>query len=274
MDVALANAPFFVVPLVALILLLEVIVGQLRGKQSYELKDTAASLSLLGTNIAMNLMLAGAGLAFYYWVYQFRFFDVPNSLAMWLLLVVVIDFFFYVFHRASHRVRVLWAIHINHHSSLHMNLGTGMRQALFGPVVRWIFFWPILVVGFDPLMFASAGVVGTVGGFWVHTEHIRKMPAWFEYVFNTPSHHRVHHGSNPQYIDKNYGNLLIIWDRMFGTFAPEKEVVVYGLTNNINSYNPLKIIFHDMLDMFSEIKRSGSVRNAVKLMMSPPGSKG
>jgi sterol desaturase/sphingolipid hydroxylase (fatty acid hydroxylase superfamily) len=273
MDVIYAQAPLYIIPIVFAIVLLEVWLGHKRANQSYYWKDSAASLTLLTVNMIFSLALAGGSLLFYYWVYQFKLFDFSSGWLTWLLLVLAIDFCFYWFHRASHRVRVLWTVHINHHSSQYMNLITGMRQAFFGPVVRLFFFWPIMLIGFDPLMFATAGVIGTVGGFWVHTEQIKKMPAWFEYIFNTPSHHRVHHGSNPEYIDKNYGNLLIIWDRLFGTFAPEQVKPVYGLTQNINSYNPIKIVLQDLSVLIKELYAARSISQVGAILFAPPGLK-
>lgn len=260
----------YAVPVLIALIVVEVIIGAIRQRQSYLLADTATSLSMLAGNIAINLTLQGITLGFYYWIYQFRIFDISNSWATWLLLVVLIDLNFYCFHRASHRVRILWAVHVNHHSSEYMNLGTALRQAWFGPVVRWLFFWPLVVVGFDPLMFMSAGAVSTIAGFWVHTEQIRKMPAWFETIFNTPSHHRVHHGSNPEYIDKNYANLFILWDRWFGSFAQEQTPVRYGLTKNIDTFNPLRVVFHELWAIIKDVRLARSFQDRFHYVFSPP----
>jgi alkylglycerol monooxygenase len=265
MDIAL-----YAVPVLIALIVVEVVIGVLRQRQSYLWQDTATSLSMLAGNIFFNLLLQGITLGFYYWIYQFRILDISNTWGTWLLLVVLIDLNFYWFHRASHRIRVLWAVHVNHHSSEYLNLGTALRQAWFGPVVRWLFFWPLVLIGFDPLMFLSAGAVSTIAGFWVHTEQVRKMPRWFEYVFNTPSHHRVHHGSNPEYIDKNYANLFILWDRWFGSFAPEHAQVRYGLTKNIHTYNPLKVVFHELLAIGKDVKNARTRAERLRYIFSPP----
>ena len=156
------------------------------------------------------------------------------------------------YHRAQHRVRFLWCAHVVHHSSEHMNLGTALRQSPTGPFTKALFYWPLPLLGFDPLVVASAGAIATLYGFWTHTEVVKKLWAPLEWLFVTPSHHRAHHGSNPEYVDKNYGNFLIIWDRLFGTFEPEMARVQYGLLTNINTYNPLRIAFSAWLKLFRD----------------------
>jgi sterol desaturase/sphingolipid hydroxylase (fatty acid hydroxylase superfamily) len=188
----------------------------------------------------------------------------------WVTLFIVVDFVYYWFHRASHRIRLFWAAHVNHHSSEHMNFATALRQSWTVPFTRIVFYWPICLIGFHPLALMTMGAVTIIAAFWVHTDHIRKLWWPIEFVFVTPSHHRVHHGSNEQYLDKNYGNVLIIWDRMFGTFEPEREKVRYGLTRNINTYNPIHIAFHEWSDMIRGALRASSLKEMARQIFGPP----
>ena len=151
-----------------------------------------------------------------------------------------------------------------------MNFGTALRQSPTGPLTRALFYWPLPLLGFDPLVIASAGAVATIYGFWTHTEQIGKLWRPLEYIFVTPSHHRAHHGSNPEYIDKNYANFLIIWDRMFGTFEPEQARVQYGLRTNIGTFNPLKIAFAEWIQLFRDTAAAATPGEALKRWLKPP----
>jgi sterol desaturase/sphingolipid hydroxylase (fatty acid hydroxylase superfamily) len=155
-----------------------------------------------------------------------------------------------------------------------MNLGTALRQSPTGPFTKALFYWPLPLLGFDPLVIASAGAIATIYGFWTHTEVINKLWAPIEWVFVTPSYHRVHHGSNPEYVDKNYGNFLIIWDRLFGTFQPEVAQVQYGLLTNINTYNPLRIAFAEWLRLFRQSLSARSAAQLWQLWLLPPREQG
>ena len=188
---------------------------------------------------------------------------------MWVVTFILIDLVFYIYHRMSHRVRFLWAIHMSHHSSEEMNFAVSFRQAWLGPVSKIPFFMTLPLMGLDPTIIAIAGVVSTLWGIVGHTQIINKLGP-IEWIFNTPSHHRVHHGSNEQYIDKNYGNLFIIWDRFFGTFEPEKEKVKYGLVNNVDTFNPIKITIMGWTSIFRDIKNSQTFRQALYLFFGPP----
>ena len=158
---------------------------------------------------------------------------------------------------------------MSHHSSEEMNFAVSFRQAWFGPISKIPFFMVLPILGLDPLMIAAAGVISTLWGVVGHTQIIGRLGP-IESVFNTPSHHRVHHGSNPEYIDKNYGNLLIIWDRLFGTFQPEENQVNYGLVNNVNTFNPIKITFMGWTKIFNDMKKATSLRQALGHFFGPP----
>lgn len=260
-------------PVFGLLMLSEAIITALKGKEAYEWRDFGASMSQLLMNIGVKLGFDVVIIGLHIYLYQHRFFDLGHGPLQWLFTLVVLDFMFYWYHRASHRVRFLWCAHVVHHSSERMNFGTALRQSPTGPLTRALFYWPLPLLGFDPLVIASAGAIATIYGFWTHTEMVKKLWAPIEYLFVTPSHHRAHHGSNPEYIDTNYANLLIIWDRLFGTFAEEKAPVRYGLINNINTYNPLKIAFAEWLSLARATARADSAQSALRLWLKPPGWK-
>lgn len=260
-------------PVFALLMLTEAIITATRGREAYEWRDFGASMSQLALNIAVKLALDAVIIGLHFYLYQHRLLDLGHGPLQWLLTLLAVDFFFYWYHRASHRSRFLWCAHVVHHSSERMNFGTALRQSPTGPLTRALFYWPLPLLGFDPLVIASAGAVATIYGFWTHTEMIGSLWRPLEYLFVTPSHHRVHHGSNPEYIDRNYANLLIVWDRLFGTFAGEERKVQYGLINNINTYNPLKIAFDEWLKLFRDSLAAGSLDSAAEHWLRPPGWK-
>ena len=253
-------------------ILLEVIISNVKNKSFYKKGDTLCTIGLLVGNIFAVYAVKGATLGIHFYVYQFRIFDLIDYLplwAMWLLTFILIDLVFYFYHRLSHRVRFLWAIHMSHHSSEEMNFAVSFRQAWFGPVSKIPFFILLPLIGLDPTIIAIAGVISTLWGIVGHTQIINRLGP-LELVFNTPSHHRVHHGSNEEYIDKNFGNLLIIWDKIFGTFEPENEKVKYGLVKNVDTFNPVKITFMEWSKIFEDIYQAKSFRHASRLFFGPP----
>ena len=259
-------------PIVLAMILLEVLFSSLNNKNLYKKEDTLCTVGLLSGNILMVFMLKGATLALHFYLFQFKLINLSEIMpvwVLWLVTFVMIDLVFYIYHRISHRVNFLWAIHMSHHSSEEMNFAVSFRQAWFGPISKLPFFMILPLLGFDPTIIAVAGVISTLWGIVGHTQIVGKLGP-IEWVFNTPSHHRVHHGSNAQYIDKNYGNLLIIWDRMFGTFEPEEESVRYGLVKNVNTYDPTKITFMGWQEMFKNIKSSNNFKEALYFIFGPP----
>jgi alkylglycerol monooxygenase len=262
-------------PIVFAMILIEVIFSATNNKNLYKKDDTLCTAGLLTGNIMMVFALKGITLALHFYLFQFKLFNLPELLptwALWVLTFIVIDLVFYIYHRISHRVNFLWAIHMSHHSSEEMNFAVSFRQAWFGPVSKLPFFMIMPLIGFDPTIIAVAGVISTLWGIVGHTQIIEKLGP-LELIFNTPSHHRVHHGSNSQYIDKNYGNLLIIWDRIFGTFEPEKEPVKYGLVKNVNTFNPTKITFMGWHQIYKNIKNASSLNQALYFLFGPPKTK-
>ena len=250
------------IPIVLALIFLEVTYSTIYGLKLYNLRDTLAGLGLLVGNFVIGLLTKSSIFLLYVYVYQFKIIIVNDLMPFWLVWVITfitIDFIYYWYHRMSHRVRFMWAVHMNHHSSEEMNLTVSLRQAWFGPITKVPFFVLMPLVGFDPIITAIAGVASTLWGVIGHTQWIRRLGP-FEYIFVTPSSHRVHHGSNESYIDKNYGNLLIIWDRLFGTFAEEIEQVKFGIKDNVKTFNPIKITFMFWQQMVSDFKQSTSIK--------------
>ncbi|MBN4050267.1 sterol desaturase family protein [Desulfobulbus sp. AH-315-M07] len=217
----------------------------------YSVKDTAASLSMGLGYFAIGLGIKIYTFGFLVWLYQFRFFDLPNTWWVWALLIPAEDFIYYVYHRAHHEVRFFWAAHVNHHSSRHYNLSTALRQSYTTPFTGVLFWAPLPLLGFAPEMILGAKVISLLYQFLLHTELVRKLGP-LEWILNTPSHHRVHHGRNSEYLDKNYGGIFIIYDRLFGTFEAEHAPVDFGLTKQLRTFNPLRIAFHEWAAMFRD----------------------
>ncbi|ULQ47543.1 sterol desaturase family protein [Flagellatimonas centrodinii] len=236
------------------------------------------SVAQVGTNVFLATSHAIAdGIAWllviglFYALYQVRLFDIPFTWWSVILLLVLQDFFYYFFHRASHRMRWMWASHVTHHSSETMNLATALRQSVTYPISgMWVFWLPLAWIGFQPEMVILAVAISLGYQFFVHTESVKKMPRWFEAVFNTPSHHRVHHARNPQYIDRNYAGVLIIWDKLFGSFVPEEAPCEYGIVRQIHTRNPFVMMFHEWRDMFRDVARPGPLWLRLKHLWAPP----
>jgi len=241
----------------------------------YEWRDTLASLAMRAGNHASNLLLAGAVVVVFAYLHEHRLFDIsPKSPLAWAALVVLDDLAYYAFHRASHECRFWWAAHVNHHSSQEYNLSTAIRQTWTGVLVgTWAPWFPLALLGFPPEMILIQSGISLLYQYWIHTETIRRMPAWFEYLFNTPSNHRVHHATNPRYLDRNYAGTLMVWDRLFGSFAEERDddPPRYGLVNNIATFNPLRIAFHEWAAVARDVRGAQSLREAFGYVFGPPG---
>lgn len=261
--------PFFI-----LAIILEIVLTRLKvTRANYETRDTMASLAMgLGSNVA-GLLTAGLVVAATLWAYQHRLFDIPmTAIWAWVALFLLEDLTYYWFHRLSHERRFWWAAHVNHHSSQHYNLSTALRQTWTGGLAgTWVLWLPLALLGFPPAMIAIQKGISLVYQFWIHTEVVGRMPRWFEAVFNTPSHHRVHHARNPRYLDRNYAGILIIWDKLFGTFQPEldEEACRYGIVKNLSGFNVLRVAFHEWIAMGGDVARHP--RHALGYIFGPPG---
>lgn len=238
----------------------------------YRWQDTLANavLALLhqGSDMLALLLL----MPFFLWLHQFSLFDIELTLPAIVLAFLLQDFLYYWFHRASHHIRWLWASHVAHHSSRQMNFSTALRQSLTYPLSgMWLFWTPIILLGFTPSLVFAVVALNLAFQFFVHTQAVKKL-GWLEWLFNTPSHHRVHHACNPLYIDRNFAGVLIVWDRLFGTFVAEREdePCRYGITEDFNSDNPLTITFYEWRKMLSEALRLKSFLQLPAVLFGAP----
>lgn len=235
--------------------------------------DSIANVITVFAFVAIEYIL-GILLLFnlYGWVYEHMSIGhLPINLVTIISCVLLADLAYYWDHRVMHRIGIGWATHTVHHSSPHFNMSVAYRFGPLDAVFPIFFSLPIVMLGFNPWLLLVVEVFVQTFQAILHTEVIGKLPKPIEYIFNTPSHHRVHHGSNAQYLDKNYAGILIIWDRMFGTFALEKEKVVYGVTEPIQSVNPFVVFFHGFTRLFQQIKQTKGIKNKLKLLVKPPG---
>ena len=269
------NLIHYAIPVFIATVIIEVILTVKVKMKEYEYKDAATSIAMGLGNVAIGLISKTMVLAVFYLVYNsFHLFEVPFVWWSWILVVFAEDLAYYWFHRISHENRFFWASHIVHHSSQKYNLSTALRQTWTGSFTSFIFWIPLVLVGFHPVMILVQMSISLLYQYWIHTELIDKLPKWFEFIFNTPSHHRVHHATNPQYLDRNHAGIFIIWDRLFGSFEPEVEKPVYGLTTNINTFNPVKVAFLEWFGLLKDVFTSKtSVFNKLKYFLKPPGWK-
>ena len=265
----------YAVPGFVLFVLAELAWMKWRGGVAYEWRDSVASLTMGLGNLVDGALIAVVLYPLFAFLYEYRLFD-WNAAVWWAFpaVLVIQDFCFYWSHRLSHQWRWWWAAHVTHHSSLHYNLSTALRQPWSGFfAMSWIPYALMPIVGIPVEAIAVAHGVSLVYQFWIHTEAIGRLPAWFEAVFNTPSHHRVHHATNPRYLDRNYAGTLIIWDRLFGTFEAENELDPprYGIVKNIGTFNPAVIGFHEWVGIFRDLRAARTWRGRVMTLFGPPG---
>jgi len=264
---------YYAIPGFVILLSIEAWFTYKENKNPYETKDTFSSLGLGIGNVIVGLFTGAMIFGLFSFVNKFRLFHLDyTKWWFWVLLFLADDFSYYWFHRISHRVNYFWASHVVHHSSQHYNLAAALRQTWTGNATGAFLFWAWMpLVGFDPIWVLFMQQVSLIYQFWIHTETINRMPKWFEFIFNTPSHHRVHHGSDLKYLDKNHAGILIIWDRMFGSFKNEEERPHYGLTRNIRSFNPIVVAFKTWGDLFKKAFSSGSIKKGIYYFVQPPG---
>ena len=235
----------------------------------FERRDSLASLAMgLGSVLFVSAINFGV-YTLASWLAPYRLFDLGEGVLGWAVALVGWDFLYYWHHRFEHENRLLWACHVNHHSSRHYNLTTALRQP-WTSYASLVFYPGLALLGVAPWMILASGGLNLIYQYWIHTEAVDRMPRWFEAVFNTPSHHRVHHGSNPEYLDKNYAGWLIVWDRLFGTFEPERARVVYGLTKNIETYNVFQIAFHEYVAIARDLRATRGLTNKLGILWHGP----
>ena len=259
------------IPVFLLLIGVELAFAWHEKKDFYRFNDAVNDMSCGSADQVVGIFSKVLIFAGYLWIYEsFRFIEISSaSVLAWVVLLFGVDFCYYWFHRVSHRMNAPWAAHIVHHQSEEFNLAVALRQGTFQSWFSWIFYLPLGLIGFPPPMFLTTSAFDTLYQFWIHTRAIDKL-SFLEWFMNTPSHHRVHHGRNPKYLDKNYAGIFIIWDRMFGTFEPEIEPVVYGVTEPLNSWNPIWANFHYWAKLKNLAKKFPRFIDRVKLFFMPP----
>lgn len=264
-------------PLYILVIGFEILLSNLQRQTSYTLKDTTQNVYLMLVNAGIDILFRsiyiGIILTFFY---THRFAEMQAGWRYWVILFIAEDFMYYWLHRADHHCRLFWATHVTHHSSEKFNFTVGFRSSVMEPLYRFMYFIPLALLGFKPLDIAFVYAATQIWGILVHTEKINKL-GWLEYILVTPSHHRVHHASNPKYLDKNMGMFLIIWDKLFGSFQPELpeenyQPLKYGLTKPIGRETPVNIIFHEWKNIAKDLRRKDiSWKNKLGYLFGPPG---
>ncbi len=267
----LFSTPFYVI-----IIGVELLLTHFQQRQAYSVKGTFTNFYLMVLNTLIDVAFRLFYLSVFAFCYRFSFVQISNPWVYWITLLLAEDFLYYWLHRFDHEVRLFWAVHVTHHSSQQMNFSVGFRSSVFEPLYRFVYFIPLAFFGFEPLdivfMYSATQIWGTL----VHTDIIGKL-GWLEYVFVTPSHHRVHHASNVKYLDKNMGMFLIIWDKMFGTFQPELkeeeyEPIRYGLVSDIQQPNAVNIVFHEWQAIKNDVRKNDiGWRNKVNYIIKAPG---
>lgn len=259
------------IPIFFILIAAELIYAFYKKLNYYRLNDSLANLSQgIGSQL-VGIFLKTVTFFGYIFIYEhWRFYSFPNTIWTWLFLFMGVDFFYYWFHRLSHQINALWAAHIVHHQSEEYNLTVALRQSWFQSGFSWVFYLPLAFAGFEPVMFLTVSAFNTLYQFWIHTRAIGDMGP-LEWFLNTPSHHRVHHGSNPKYINKNHAGTLIIWDRLFGTFQKEEEEVVYGITTPLASWNPLWANFHYWIELLNTARKANGIKEKVYVFTKSPG---
>jgi sterol desaturase/sphingolipid hydroxylase (fatty acid hydroxylase superfamily) len=269
MDLVKYAVPFFIIAI-----LVELAYGLLKGRNTFRLNDSASSLFLGVLSQARRFVTLGIGGFVYHLITEY--FSLPLMDAShwftWVLATVLYDFCYYWLHRMGHERTILWAAHVAHHQSEDYNLTTALRQTSTGFLLGWIFYLPMFLIGIPAEVVVTAGSINLIYQFWVHTEHIPKL-GWYEWVFVTPSNHRVHHAQNEIYLDRNYGGLFILWDRLFGTFQEEREEepVIFGIRGPLHSWNPVRALTHIYVDMALDSWRATSWRDKLRVWVARTG---
>jgi len=267
---------FISTPIYIFIIGVEILLSNYQHRKLYSWKDTAANIYLMLLNSSIDLLFRIIYVTILGYCYEHRWISFTHAFTYWFILVLAEDFLYYWLHRFDHEIRLFWAVHVTHHSSEYMNFTVGFRSSVFQPLYRFIYFIPLALLGFKPLDIVFIYSATQIWGIFVHTELIHKM-GWLEYILVTPSHHRVHHASNPRYLDKNLGMFLIIWDQLFGTFQAELpdedyQPKKYGLTKPIGKETPVTMIFHEWKNIWKDISRQDiGWREKWYYLFGPPG---
>jgi len=259
----------YATPVMIGLVLLEWGLSLYQNRQIYDTKDTLAATAIGIGNLIISALIKVASFGIIIFFYNLAPWHIPPTWWSYILCIVWIDFWRYWAHRIAHENRFWWATHVTHHNSEKYNWSVSFRLG-WTQHIKIIFFIPVALTGFHPIVFFIAHQIEVLYQFWIHTEYIRKLPKPIEFIFTTPSHHRVHHARNGNYLDRNYGSTLIIWDRIFGTFQAEEEQPEYGITKPVNSYNPVYLNFHEWIDIVRDVRQSRSFREAMTMVFARP----
>lgn len=265
LTVILISTPLYVIFIGA-----EILISSYFNHKKYSIKGTFENFYLMLLNMGLDVLLRTFTLFILGFFFANKIFQFENVFVYWAVLLVLEDFMFYWLHYFDHYVRLFWAVHVTHHSSQEFNLTVGFRSSVFQPLYRFMYFIPIAWLGFEPMDIMLMYSITQIYGILIHTQYVGKL-GWLDYVLATPSNHRVHHGSNVKYLDKNMGMIFIIWDRLFGTFQKEEEEVVYGLTTNIPDHKPSTVVLHEWKSIWEDVKNAPTLSAKLGYIFGPPG---
>ncbi len=266
------NPVILAIPMYFTLMGIELVYEAISRKKTYRLNDAITNISTGTLQQLTGTFLKIFKIGIYALVFEkFAFYKIEPTWTSFFILFILWDICYYWEHRMAHRISLFWGGHSVHHQSEDFNLSVALRQSSTAMIWGVPFYLPLALMGFDPVQFAVVGGINLLYQFWIHTEHINRMPNWFEWIFNTPSHHRVHHGRDPKYIDKNYAGVFITWDKMFGSFQAEEERPNYGITKPLASWNPVYANFAHYIDLYQYIKKSRSLSDTAKILFNPPG---
>ncbi len=260
------------IPLYFTLMAIELVVESVSRKRTYRLHDAVTNINTGVLQQLTGTFFKVVEIGLFVLIYEkLAPFQIPNNGWTFVLLFILYDLCYYWSHRMAHEVSLFWGGHVVHHQSEDYNLSVALRQSSTAFIWSFPFYAPLAFLGFDPLMMVAAGGFNLIYQFWIHTEHIDRLPRWFEAVMNTPSHHRVHHGRDPKYIDRNYAGVFIVWDKLFGTFKEEEERPHYGITKPLNSWNPVYANFAHYMDLYQALRQTRSTGDALRILFNPPG---
>ncbi|GAB3811228.1 sterol desaturase family protein [Pontibacter rugosus] len=261
----------YFIPVIVVSVVGEWLYGIYKKRDTYHKKEFFSALTIGAVNTLLSAALKIWIFSIALLIYNAVPWAIPRGWYTFVICFIAMDFCRYWAHRVAHEQRFWWATHVTHHSSENMNFSVAFRTG-WTQHIKFIFFLPVPFLGIDPFTLFICNQIIVLYQFFVHTELVRRLPRSIEYIFVTPSHHRVHHGSNPGYIDKNYGSTFIIWDRLYGTFEPEREQVKYGITKPVKSFNPVYLVFHEWVDIWNDLKHTKSAKEVFQILFKPPGA--
>lgn len=261
----LITTPIYVVVIGA-----EVLFSYFHHHKNYSWRGTTENVYLMLLNMGLDILVRGIALWVMNFFFTYHFFQIETPWLYWFLLLIGQDFMFYWLHYVDHYCRLFWAVHVTHHSSEEFNLTVGFRSSVFQPLYRFMYFIPLSLMGFEAMDIMFMYSATQIYGILIHTKYINKL-GWLENILATPSNHRVHHGSNVKYLDKNMGMIFIFWDKLFGTYQPEEEEVKYGLTTNLDNHNPTNVVFHEWKQIWKDVDTAPGLYNKFMYIFGPPG---